>query len=98
MPVSVPTKKRQRTCIGCAATQEKGALHRIVRTGEGEVAFDPTGRVCGRGAYVCSTDCLAAARKTRKLERALRCKVTDEDYERVLRELALAEAPGKNEE
>ena len=41
---------------------------------------------------------LAAARKTRKLERALRCKVTDEDYERVLRELALAEAPGKNEE
>ena len=90
--MAVQTTKRQRTCIGW------GALHRIVRNGEGLVSFDPTGRLAGRGAYVCSEDCLAAARKTRKLERALRCKVTDEDYERVLRELALAEAPGKNEE
>ena len=83
--MAVQTTKRQRTCIGCGATLGKGALHRIVRNGEGLVSFDPTGR-------------LAGARKTRKLERALRCKVTDEDYERVLRELALAEAPGKNEE
>lgn len=96
--MAVQTTKRQRTCIGCGATLGKGALHRIVRNGEGFVSFDPTGRLAGRGAYVCSEDCLAAARKTRKLERALRCKVTDEDYERVLRELALAEAPGKNEE
>ncbi len=91
-------KKRQRSCIGCGATLEKGRLLRVVRDGEGRVAFDGSGRVPGRGAYLCSEDCLAAARKTRKLERALRCKVTDEDYERVLRELALAEAPGKNEE
>lgn len=96
--MAVQTTKRQRTCIGCGATLGKGALHRIVRNGEGLVSFDPTGRLAGRGAYVCSEDCLAAARKTRKLERALRCKVTDEDYERVLRELALAEAPEKNEE
>lgn len=96
--MAVQTKKRQRTCIGCAATQEKAALRRIVRTGEGAVAFDPSGRMSGRGAYVCSSACLSAARKTKKLERALRCKVTDEDYERVLRELALAEAPEKNEE
>ncbi len=96
--MAVQTTKRQRTCIGCGATLGKGALHRIVRNGEGLVSFDPTGRLAGRGAYVCSEDCLAASRKTRKLERALRCKVTDEDYERVLRELALAEAPGKNEE
>ena len=96
--MAAQTTKRQRTCIGCGATLGKGALHRIVRNGEGLVSFDPTGRLAGRGAYVCSEDCLAAARKTRKLERALRCKVTDEDYERVRRELALAEAPGKNEE
>ena len=92
--MAAQTTKRQRTCIGCGATLGKGALRRIVRNGEGLVSFDPTGRL----AYVCSEDCLAAARKTRKLERALRCKVTDEDYERVLRELALAEAPGNNEE
>lgn len=91
------TRKRQRTCIGCGATQAKGGLKRIVRTAEG-VAFDPTGRVAGRGAYVCSSACLAAAGKPRKLERALRCKVTDQDYERLAREIALVEAPGKNEE
>ncbi len=88
----------QRRCIGCGATQEKGALHRVVRTKEDGVQFDPSGRVAGRGAYVCSAACFAQARKSRKLERALRCSVTEDDYERVAREVALAEAPGKNEE
>lgn len=92
------TNKRQRTCIACGTSSQKGSLRRIVRTAEGAAAFDPSGRVPGRGAYVCSGACLAAAKKTRKLERALRCKVTEEDYDRVLRELALVEAPGKNEE
>lgn len=92
------TKKRQRSCIGCGASQEKGTLWRVVRSKEDGVQFDPSGRVAGRGAYVCSAACFAQARKTRKLERALRCPVTEDDYERVAREIALAEAPGKNEE
>ena len=96
MPIQ--TNKRQRTCIACGATQQKGAFHRIVRTAEGAAAFAPTGRAAGRGAYVCTGACLAAAKKTRKLERALRCKVTDQDYERLAREIALVEAPGRNEE
>ena len=96
MPIQ--TNKRQRTCIACGATQQKGAFHRIVRTAEGAAAFDPTGRAAGRGAYVCTGACLAAAKKTRKLERALRCKVTDQEYERLAREIALVEAPGRNEE
>ena len=96
MPIQ--TNKRQRTCIACGATQQKGAFHRIVRTAEGAAAFDPTGRAAGRGAYVCTGACLAAAKKTRKLERSLRCKVTDQDYERLAREIALVEAPGRNEE
>ena len=91
------TTKRQRTCIGCGLTQAKGRLARIVRT-DGGAVFDPTGRMAGRGAYVCSSTCLAQASKTRKLERALRCKVTDQDYERLGREIALVEAPGKNAE
>ena len=96
-----PDKRPPRMAQGVQQLEKllgKETAARIVRNGEGLVSFDPTGRLAGRGAYVCSEDCLAAARKTRKLERALRCKVTDEDYERVLRELALAEAPGKNEE
>ena len=87
-----------RKCVGCGQMKPKSELIRVVRDSAGSVSLDPVGKKPGRGAYVCSEDCLAAARKTRKLERALRCKVTDEDYERVLRELALAEAPGKNEE
>ena len=92
------TKKRQRSCIGCGLTQDKGSLHRVVRTSEGSVAFDGSGRVSGRGAYVCSEACLAAARKNRKLERALRCKVTEEDYDRIERALESLGAAGKNEE
>lgn len=92
------TKKRQRSCIACGATQDKGRLLRVVRASDGAVRFDPAGRAAGRGAYVCSGSCFALARKSRKLERALRCPVTEEDYERVAREIALAEAPGKNEE
>lgn len=96
MPIQ--SNKRQRTCIACGATQQKGAFHRIVRTAEGAAAFDPTGRAAGRGAYVCTGACLAAAKKTRKLERALRCKVTEEDYDRIQRDIEQAESAGKNEE
>lgn len=92
------TNKRQRTCIACGATQQKGQLLRVVRVKDGGVQFDASGRVAGRGAYVCSPACLDTARKARKLERALRCAVTEEDYERVRREMTLAEAPGKIEE
>ncbi|WP_304426721.1 RNase P modulator RnpM [uncultured Adlercreutzia sp.] len=91
-------KKRQRSCIGCGATQEKGRLLRVVRDGEGRVAFDGSGRVPGRGAYLCSGACLTQARKSRKLERALRCKVTEEDYDRIQRDIEQAESAGKNEE
>lgn len=91
-------QKRQRTCIACGQTQTKGSFLRLVRTPEGQVDFDPTGRLAGRGAYVCSSACLAAAKKARKLERALRCKVTEEDFNRVSREVDLAVASGKSEE
>lgn len=91
-------KKRQRSCVGCGAVREKGQLRRIVRTSEGGIVFDESGRVAGRGAYLCSGACLAAARKTRKLERALRCTVTEEDYDRIQRAFDSIEAAGKNEE
>ncbi len=81
-------KIRERSCIGCMDKGEKCSLHRIVRTSEGVVSFDPSGRASGRGAYVCSKECFAAARKSRRLERALRVKLTEREYDEV--EAALA--------
>lgn len=71
--------RAERTCIGCRAKAPKQQLRRIVRTADG-VAFDLTGRAPGRGAYVCSGKCLEQARRQRGLERALRCRVSDDDY------------------
>ena len=51
-----------RTCIGCRTAQPKRDMLRIVRTPEGEVMPDPTGKKSGRGAYICySQECLQAA-------------------------------------
>lgn len=66
---------RQRRCIVCGKQAGKAQLQRIVRPKEGPVAYDATGKAAGRGAYVCSAECLATALKTKKLERALRTKL-----------------------
>ncbi len=63
---------RQRTCIGCGAVAQRSSLARIVRTPEGAVYCDAGQKAAGRGAYVCSSRCLAGAVKKRKLDRALR--------------------------
>lgn len=81
-------KKQQRSCIGCGEHGAKSALYRVVRNSEGSVLFDPTGRAAGRGAYVCSEECFRRVRKARKLNRALRVQLTDQDYERIAGELA----------
>lgn len=78
--------KRQRTCIGCGKQSDKVELARIVKTGEG-VKFDATGRVPGRGAYVCSVKCLETALTSRKLQRALRCGIDRSAEERVLADM-----------
>ena len=85
-----PGQKRRRTCIACGAQAGKAELLRIVRTAGG-AAYDPTGRVAGRGAYVCSAGCFAAAVKAGRLSRALRTKVGEHDCESIACDLARAE-------
>ncbi len=73
-PKHTPT----RTCVGCRTTQAKKELIRIVRTPEGTVEFDKTGKKSGRGAYVCvSRDCLDKSIKGKQLERALKCAIDE---------------------
>lgn len=66
----------------------KKELVRVAKSPEGEISIDLTGRKPGRGAYVCrSTDCLKAARKARRLEKAFSCRIPDEVYDRLEEEL-----------
>lgn len=64
----------------------------MVRTPEGEVLLDLTGKKSGRGAYICkSASCLKKARKSRRLETSLECAISDEVYDRMEEEISRAE-------
>lgn len=76
-----------RTCTGCRTTSDKRRLVRFVRTPDGHVEIDPTGKANGRGAYLCADpDCFEAARKRRRLDAALRVSLRDDDYTRLRRD------------
>lgn len=78
-----------RKCLGCGEMiGKKGAL-RIVRSKEGDVSSDPTGKKAGRGAYICrDAQCLELARKAGRIERSLKCAVPAEIYENIAKELS----------
>jgi uncharacterized protein len=72
----VARHEAQRTCVVCRGTAAKRTLHRIVRSPEGTVAYDPTGKAAGRGAYLCGQPtCLDMAVRRQSIQRAL--KMTD---------------------
>ena len=79
----------QRQCVGCAQMKNKTELIRIIKTPEGEVILDSTGKKNGRGAYICAnTECLKKARKTIGIERSLKVVIPDEVYENLDREMS----------
>ena len=81
-------KVPQRKCVGCNEMKDKKALLRIVRSPEGEISLDLTGKKNGRGAYVCpNKDCITKAVKERRLERALEKPVSEKVYQQILEDL-----------
>ena len=77
-----------RMCLGCRESFAKKELLRIVRTPDGDISLDLTGKKAGRGAYICrSTDCLAKAKKSRGLERAFGTAIDDEVFGRLACEI-----------
>ncbi len=71
----------QRTCMGCNAKKDKKSLIRIVKNKNQEICVDKTGKMEGRGAYICnSVDCLDKVIKSKRLERVLECKIDDNIY------------------
>lgn len=80
----------QRKCVGCGERFDKGDLWRVVKSPEGSVSLDKTGRAAGRGAYICkNVKCLQKARKARRLETNLEIAIPDSVYETL--EAAIAE-------
>lgn len=81
-----------RKCLGCDEMIGKKCLLRIVRSKEGEISLDLTGKKNGRGAYICrSADCFQKAKKKKSLERSLKCRIPDEVYLRLEQEIKAAE-------
>jgi len=80
---------RPRTCVGCGVESAKKGLVRIVRTSEGELAIDLTGRAPGRGAYLCANlECLKEARRRKALSRCLKVEVPASFYEEIAAAIA----------
>ena len=84
-----------RQCVGCRESRTKRELIRVIRTPEGQAALDETGRMNGRGAYLCRrVECLQKARRSRGLERSLKVTIPDEIYDRLEEELKNIDTEG----
>ncbi len=90
-----PKKIPMRMCVGCREMKEKRELIRIVRTPDGEVALDPTGKKSGRGAYVCrQAECLRRSIRQKQLERQLEITLTPEVTDALTAEMERLTAAG----
>ena len=79
-------KTPQRLCLGCRTMKDKRELLRVVRTPQGEIGLDVTGKTAGRGAYICPhAACLQKALRSKALEKSLRTSV-GEDVLQLLKE------------
>ncbi len=76
-----------RTCVSCGTSTDKRELVRVVRDTEAHIHVDPSGKLNGRGAYVCaSEECFADAVRRGRLARALSVALKDDDIDRLRRE------------
>lgn len=77
-----------RKCLGCNEQKPKQELVRVVKSPEGEISLDLTGKKSGRGAYICkSVACLKKAKKAKRFEHAFECSVPEEVYSSMEKEL-----------
>ena len=79
---------RQRMCIVCREMQDKKLLMRIVKTKEGDILIDKTGKKNGRGAYICkSEECLNKLIKQRSLNKAFKMNIDENIYKEIGEEI-----------
>ena len=78
----------QRQCMGCRERKPKRELLRVVRMTDGNICLDFSGKVNGRGAYVCpDCECLKKAQKTKALERCLETPIPQPVFDQLLKEM-----------
>jgi len=84
MGKNIPLRK----CLGCDEMLGKKGMLRVVKTKEGEISIDETGKKNGRGAYICrDMECFSKAQKKHSLERSLKCSISEEIYEKLRQEI-----------
>lgn len=82
-------KVPERKCLGCGEMKPKKALIRVVRSPEGVISVDKSGKKPGRGAYVCQCkECVAKAVSAKALEKALGVKISEDVCTKIFEELA----------
>ncbi len=94
----MPKKISLRTCVGCKAVKSKKELLRVVRTPSDEIKVDTTGKLNGRGVYICyNKECLAKAIKEGRLGYSLKSKLTLEKIKELELEAVKILSSGKME-
>lgn len=77
-------RQPQRTCMGCNVKKDKKEFIRIVKNKDNEINIDRTGKMPGRGAYICDDiQCLEKLIKTKRLEKVFDMKISNEIYEKL---------------
>lgn len=77
-----------RQCTGCREMKSKNELVRVIKTPENQVCLDKTGKMNGRGAYIClNRECFNKAVKSKGIERALKMAIPEEIYQAIGKEL-----------
>jgi len=77
-----------RMCFICRQTFEKNKLLRLVKTSSGEILIDKTGRINGRGSYICyNENCINAIKKQKILSKAFKCEFPASQYIKLCEEL-----------
>ncbi|PWL88073.1 MAG: DUF448 domain-containing protein [Escherichia coli] len=77
-----------RMCSGCRERFEKNSLIRVVKSPEGDISIDKTGKKSGRGAYICNNEkCLTLAIKKHSLENVFKMKIDDDIFEQLKKEI-----------
>ncbi len=74
----------ERMCVVCRKMQPKQSLLRVVKAKDGQISFDETGKMSGRGAYICkSRECFDKLFKTKGFERSFKSSVPEDVFKAV---------------
>lgn len=85
-------KVPMRRCLGCMESKPKMELCRVVKTNGNEVVLDNTGKIAGRGAYICyNEDCLEKAIKSKRLQKEFEIQINDQIFEELRDKIKNAE-------